>query len=204
MTVDLASLVADFAAGMQRADSRRPIAVNQRSKRPYQPGLGPHSEAATVKLVMDELVADWPARYGHHEVGVPYADGSRQKCDLCLGIDPEWEWAVEVKMIRMLGDNGKPNDNLPTHILSPYPRHRSALTDCEKLLASGLAGRKAILFYAYESDEWPLGLLVAAFEALAGQRVSLGPRLEAGIGGLVHPVHGGGAVVGWELTRRSG
>jgi hypothetical protein len=37
-------------------------------------------------------------------------------------------------MLRLMGDNGKPNDNMLMHILSPYPSHRSALTDCQKLL----------------------------------------------------------------------
>lgn len=60
-----------------------------------------------------------------------------QKCDLVL----EGEWAVEVKMLRCLGDNGKPNDNILMHILSPYPAHRSALTDCMKLRDSGFAER---------------------------------------------------------------
>lgn len=54
------------------------------------------------------------------------ADGTRQACDLCLG-----------------------NDNLPTHILSPYPQHRSALTDCARLAASALGARKAILIFGY-------------------------------------------------------
>lgn len=38
------------------------MAVNQRSKQPYQLGLRPHTEAATVKVVIDELVANWPER----------------------------------------------------------------------------------------------------------------------------------------------
>ena len=33
-------------------------------------------------------------------------------------------------MLRFMGDNGKLNDNIVMHILSPYPEHRSALTDC--------------------------------------------------------------------------
>ena len=40
-------------------------------------------------------------------------------------------------MMRLMGDNGKPNDNILTHILSPYPAQRSAITDCRKLAASG-------------------------------------------------------------------
>jgi hypothetical protein len=33
------------------------------------------------------------------------------------------------------------------HILSPYPNDRSALTDCIKLAASNLPGRKAVIIY---------------------------------------------------------
>jgi hypothetical protein len=32
------------------------------------------------------------------------------------------DWAIEVKMLRLMGDNHKPNDNMLMHILSPYPR----------------------------------------------------------------------------------
>lgn len=198
--MDLATLVADFAIGMQLADAQYPVAVNQRSKEPYQPGLGPHTEANTVALVIDEVVAKWPERYGRHQLGVPYPDGSRQRCDLCLGTAPDWGWAIEVKLVRMLGDNGKPNDNLPTHILSPYPRHRSALTDCEKLVGSGLGGRKAILIFGYEYELWPLEPMVEAFEVLARRRVLLGERKESRVEGLTHPVHQQGAVFAWELS----
>jgi hypothetical protein len=67
-----------------------------------------------------------------------------------------------------MGDNGLPNDNMLMHILSPYPEHRSALTDCKKLKASGLEGRKAILIYGYECEQRPMELAIAAFETLAG------------------------------------
>ena len=186
---------------MVAADHRRPQAVNQRSGAAYQVGLGPHTEAKTVELVMAQAEKAQPVRYrGRWETGVKYLDGSRQKCDLCLGRQDDWEWAIEVKMIRMLGDNGKQNDNLPTHILSPYPKHRSALTDCAKLLGSGLGDQKAILMYGYEYDEWPLEPMVEAFELLASQQVTLGPRLAAEFDGLVHPVHQRGAVVAWEIA----
>ncbi len=102
-------------------------------------------------------------------------------------------------MIRMLGDNGKPNDNLPTHILSPYPQHRSAVTDCEKLVGSGLGKRQAILIYGYDSEAYPLEGLVDAFEVLASHRFRLDEPVSAEFEGLVHPVHQRGAVVAWEL-----
>jgi hypothetical protein len=34
-----------------------------------------------------------------------------------------------VKMLRLMSDNNKPNDNMLMHILWPYLAHRSALTD---------------------------------------------------------------------------
>jgi hypothetical protein len=123
----------------------------------------------------------------------------KQKCDLCIGTPEDWEWAVEIKMLRILGDNGKANDNILMHILSPYPAHRSSLTDCVKLAKSMLAKRKAVLIYGYDSEDWPLAPAIAAFEALAASKVRLGPRQQAAFSGLVHPVHGSGEVFAWEI-----
>ena len=54
------------------------------------------------------------------QTNISYPNG-RQKCDLCVGTPLTWEWAVEIKMLRLMGDNGKPNHNMLMHILSPYP-----------------------------------------------------------------------------------
>ncbi len=196
----LSQFVQEFALGMEAADARGPRAASSRSGTLYQPGLGPHTEAATVHLVMGEMTAAHPDRYGQYDESVPYPNIVRQRCDLCLGIAPAWDWTIEVKMLRMMGDNGRPNDNMITHILSPYPQHRSALTDCQKLRASGFSGRKAIVIYAYEYPDWAAGPAVEAFEALAGRQVTLGMRETASFSGLVHPVHEAGAVFGWELV----
>jgi hypothetical protein len=196
--VELAHLVADFARGVELADAHHPQAVSARSKTLYQPGIGPHTESQTVDLVLTEM---WglDSAYEASETGVPYADGDRQRCDLCLGDSPDWEWAIEIKPVRMLGDNGKPNDNLPTHILSPYPSHRSALTDCSKLVSSDLGGRKAILIYGYEYEQFPLAPMIEAFELLASRAVSMSERVSAPFSGLIHPVHQEGEVFAWEI-----
>ena len=202
MSVLLDQLVRDFAEALAAADAKRPRAVNARSKAAFQPGIGPHTEAQTVRLVSDELERIAPAAYrGRLALGVAYPEASRQKCDLCVGSPPDWEWAVEVKMLRILGDNGKANDNILMHILSPYSAHRSALTDCLKLAQSGLGRRKAILIYGYDAQEWPLGPAIDAFETLARAKASLGPRRSAVFSGLVHPVHSSGEVFAWELQR---
>jgi hypothetical protein len=132
---------------------------------------------------------------------VPYSGASRQKCDLCVGDDPDWALAVEVKMLRLMGDNGKPNDNMLMHILSPYASDRSALTDCTKLLESGLAGTKAIVIYGFDYPSLPMDPAIEAFETLARSRVRLGERQVAGYRGLVHPIHQEGRVFGWAVAR---
>jgi hypothetical protein len=54
--ISLAKLVADFATAIQQADACRPHAVGSRTGRPYQAGIGPHTEGQTIGLVMHELL----------------------------------------------------------------------------------------------------------------------------------------------------
>lgn len=199
----LQQFVCDFAEGLREADRERPVARSMRSGIAFAAGIGPHTEAATVALVMTQLRQRWPERYENFEIGVPYPKIKRQRCDLCIGTAPSWDWAVEVKLLRMLGDNGQPNDNMLMHILSPYPAHRSALTDCRKLLGAGLGKRNAILIYGFEHSDWPLEPAIAAFEALARATFTLGPRCTAAFDGLIHRVHDRGAIFAWELHSES-
>lgn len=201
MPSSLDEIAQGFAIGIKLVDGTRPIAVNQRSGVPYQAGIGPHTETQTTNLVVGALAARTPD-WGEHQLGVPYGDGTRQACDLCLGSAAAWSWAIEIKMLRLMGDNGKANDNILMHILSPYPAHRSALTDCEKLVDADIGQRKAILIYGYDYPGWPMDPVIEAFETLAACRVRLGPRSVSGFDHLVHPVHQEGRVFGWELLGR--
>ena len=106
-------------------------------------------------------------------------------------------------MVRFLGDNGKINDNILMHVLSPYPSHRSAVTDCKKLAQSSISGRKAILMYGYDHDDWHLDPAIEAFELLARTKVTLGDRLANSFKDLVHPIHSKGRVFAWELLPTS-
>ena len=197
--MELADFVRDIAAAIKRIDERAPRAANQRTGVLYQPGIGPHPETQAVALIVSELCTNSDQRYaGRLNTGVGYV-GSRQKCDLCIGTSPNWEWAIEVKMLRLMGDNGKPNDNMLMHILSPYAADRSALTDGPKLLNSGLVGRKAIVIYGFDYSGLLMDPAIEAFEVLAGRQVVLGPRAVAAYSDLVHPVHQHGRVFGWEL-----
>jgi hypothetical protein len=102
-------------------------------------------------------------------------------------------------MMRLMGDNGKPNDNILTHILSPYPQQRSALTDCQKLVRSGFSGRFVILIYGYEYEGYPLEPVMDAFAILAAKYVRVVDFAVARFSGLIHPVHRQGATFGWEV-----
>ena len=196
----LAQFVDDFAPALARVDATGPQAIGLVSKKAYQPGIGPHTEAQTVALVMAEMVAEHPDRYEAHQIGVPYPRIKRQRCDLCLGDPPDYSLAFEAKMLRLFGDNGKLNDNMLMHILSPYPEHRSALTDCDKLVNSGFTCPTAVVIFGYDYPGWPMDPAIDGFEALARLRVKLGERATARYDGLVHPVHQRGRVFAWEVA----
>ena len=202
--MELNELVDDIALAIKVIDQRQPQASNARSGARYQPGIGPHPETQAVALVVAELPRISPDRYGERiKENVAYPAAQRQKCDVCIGTTGEWEWSIEVKMLRMMGDNGKPNDNMIAHILSPYPSQRSALTDCSKLLKSGFDGRTAILIYGFDYPDFNMNPVIDAFETLAAKQVRLGERHEAHFSNLCHPVHQTGRVFGWELLQLS-
>ena len=197
---NLSVFVSDIAAAIKEIDNRHPQASNARTGDLYQPGIGPHPETQTVTLVVEELQRLFSERYeGKLTLNVPYPEVSRQKCDLCIGSEPNWEWASEVKMLRRMGDNGKPNDNILMHILSPYPQDRSAVTDCSKLIDSGFSGRKAVVIYGYDYPDVSMDPAIQAFDILSRSTVQLGERAVASYDELVHPVHRTGRVFAWEV-----
>lgn len=141
-SLSLKRIVRDFAAAIVAVDSKRP------RHKPYQSGIGPFPEKIAVAMVMNHMAKITPTLYSRKAHEVPYLVG-KSRCDLCLGTDPTWDWSVEIKLLRLKGDNGKPDDNRMTKILSPYPHHHSAVTDCQKLLGSGFKGRLGIVIYGF-------------------------------------------------------
>jgi hypothetical protein len=194
--MELPTLVLDFACALKLADSKGPQACSFRSGRKYQPGIRPHSEDVAVDLVLAELRSNHPERYNTLRVRVPYPN-SRQKCDLVWGHGSQW--AIEVKMARFSGDNGKPDDTSIKDILSPYDQDRSAISDCVKLTQSPLGDHKAVLIYGFDDKRRPLKTMVDAFEILANSRVRLGLRIEQRFDSFIHPVFSSGIVFAWEI-----
>ena len=196
--MELEQVVADFAAGLKAADTRRPIATNPQRTRQYQPGIGPFGEDKAVALALAEMREINPGSYDEVKP-VPYP-ADRRRCD--LGIGEPLEWAIEVKMARAFGDNGKPDPSYLKDLLSPYPADRSALTDTAKLLA--FPCRRAILVYGFDYADRALDPALDSLEMLMGRSVTTGPRYTSTYANLVHPVHKDGRVVAWEVLAQGG
>jgi hypothetical protein len=190
--ISLDRFVTDFAKGIERADALRP----RQGK--YDEGLGPHTEPRFIALVMDQLVAAWPDRYGEHALEEPYPDG-QGRCDICLPGGAPWAWAIEAKAVRALHNNGKPAPDIFKQLLSPYPEDRSAVTDAVKVLEFGAAQRHAILLWGFDYPDRPLAPLIEIYEHMLTSRVRVLERVQAPFSELVHPHHRQGLVLAWEV-----
>lgn len=181
---------------MTQVDSMCPQAVSLRSKRVFRAGIGPHAEDTAVRMTVERMRLTNADRYAHLLCGVPYP-GSKQKCDLAIGLPPSF--AAEVKMARLSGDNGKPDDTAIKDLLSPFPVDRSAVTDCVKLLSFGLSTSVAVIIYGFDDVRRPLMRALDAFERLAAGGVRLGERHTHALEGLTHPIFSSGLVAGWTV-----
>ena len=170
--------------------------VDSKSKHPkYGEGIGPFSEPQTIKKLLSEFPAGWNGCEFEREVDYP----SGEQCDLCIEVNDQMKLFIEFKMMRLKRANGDIEDSNIGHILSPYPKQRSALTDIQKLKQSSFEGDKAIVIYGYDYDEYPMSCLIDCFEKLAGSQLQT-PKYSRNFDGLRHPVHTRGQVHGWMLS----
>jgi len=156
----------------------------------FHAGVGPYGEPQVVKLVAAELNRMPEYRSRVKTMRTP---------DLLI----HKNWALEIKLARPFGDNGRAAENWSVNLLHPYGGNTSLLGDCLKLTRLDCEEQKGVIAIGYEHDPPQVSLepLWTAFELLAAgvMRVSIGPRVTARRGGLIHPVHEQLVVVGWEL-----
>ena len=194
---DFKKIISDFALSIKKIDSTKPVYVSQRkNKNVYKPGIGPHTETATINLVVNELKKDKFYTKIEREIKYP---NSRKSCDLKFNINDKILFS-EVKMMRIMGDNNKANDNIFMHIFSPYEKQNSALTDGLKLLKSGFDGEKSIIIYGYDYDDFPIEKTISLFEKTTKDFFNISERYSASFEKLVHPVHTRGSVYGWLIN----
>jgi hypothetical protein len=183
----LEDTVADIADGLAKIDSQRvPF-------RAFQPGVGPYGEPQLVKLIAEYLN------------GFPKYRGlvrTKRTPDLLI---PN-EWAMEFKIARPFGDNGREAENWSVNLLHPYEGNVSTIGDCYKLAKLQCVERKAVVVVGYEHFPAQVDLtpLIESFEAVAKYvaRIDLSVRVECRRDGLVHPVHQMVRVFAWEVMGR--
>ena len=190
--MELFSLIADFASALGEVDATNPVGASGRSK----PGCGPLTESELTALILRRL-RERNAIYSR-ATAMRYPS-ERAECDLVV----PGEWAVEVKLARPFGDNGKPAERWSENLLYPYAGNTSSLGDCLKLLGSKFPEGKAGLVIGYEHTP-PVILLepaIRVFELLASQvlGLNLSSREQVTVTGLVHPHHQQASVYGWQV-----
>lgn len=184
MDLTLHCIVENLANALVAIDSSRIPFRN------FSPGVGPYGEPQLLSQVAARLNAVLPCEGRICTKRTP---------DLLI---PE-TWAIECKIARPFGDNGKLAENWSVNLLHPYSGNTSLLGDCLKLRSLGGNERKAAIVIGYEHNPPQISLtpLLAAFEAVAKDvmRICLGERVQTTRTGLVHPIHQQVTVVAWEV-----
>ena len=159
----------------------------------FQSGVGPYGEPQLVKLIAAHLNRS-PKYHG--------SAATRRSPDLLV----PGEWAIEFKIVRPFGDNGKEAENWSVNLLHPYPGNISVIGDCYKLRTHPGVERRAVVVIGYEHDPAKIDLtpLVRSFEVIAKEvaMVSLSDRIEVRRAGLVHPVHQVARLFAWQVGDR--
>jgi len=180
----LEETIADIADGLAKIDGDRvPF-------RAFQPGVGPYGEPQLVKLL---------AGYLNELPKYRAAVRTKRTPDLLI---PN-EWAMEFKIARPFGDNGREAENWSVNLLHPYQGNVSTIGDCYKLANLQCAERKAVVVVGCEHLPANVNLtpLIESFEAVAKYvaHIELSARVECRRDGLVHPVHQSVRVFAWEV-----
>jgi hypothetical protein len=157
--MELPEILTRFAAGLKAIDDTSSWqGTSARTGVTYLAGV----PAMTERQLCHELVQWWTTTHPRdfYPVGtcreeVPYPGLSRARCDIVFSSHPDDgvpEWAVEVKRIQFIGDNGKKNDHNVQKMLSPYMKDRSLVHDIERMRSHPIAKRHAVLGYAFSYD----------------------------------------------------
>jgi hypothetical protein len=153
----------------------------------FRPGIGPFGEPQIVKVIASRL----------SNKGIVAL--TRRTPDL----DIEHQWAIEFKIIRPFGDNGKEAENWSVNMLHPYAGNTSLIGDAIKLAKLDLYSNKGLFVIGFEHNppKIPLDPLLDSFEVIASQvmGIQLYRRIEEKRGELVHSEHQVLRCIGWQL-----
>lgn len=187
MAENLDSLVSLIADGIKELDRTLP------PFKQFQAGIGPYGEPQLAKSLVSWMnISDT----------VPW-DNARTKREPDILIPGNW--AIELKLARPFGDNGKEAEHWSQNLLHPYPGNVSSLADALKLMQHDGPESCAVVVIGYEHDPCMIDLepLFRTFEVTAHTvlEISLSGRSERRVTNLRHPIHKVSRVCGWEVIR---
>lgn len=176
---DIVKIIADI---LKEFDDQKP------THKEFKPGIGPFGEPQIVSIIAQKL----------SEKGIQAR--TRRTPDL----DIQGDWAIEFKIVRPFGDNGKEAENWTVNLLHPYAGNVSLIGDALKLLQLPNYSHKGLFIIGYEHDPAKISLdpIISAFELIIKSVINLkiGERIEEKRSGLVHPEHQIVRCIGWELV----
>ncbi|HEM61455.1 MAG TPA: hypothetical protein ENO24_04120 [Chloroflexi bacterium] len=175
-------LVKTIADILKDFDDEKPV------HKAFQPGIGPFGEPQIVAEIAGRLT----------EKGIQARTRRSPDLDVC-GV-----WAIEFKIVRPFGDNGREAENWSVNMLHPYPGNESLIGDAIKL-SGGLCAysHKGLFLIGFEHDPAKISLdpLIDSFESIAQyvREIPFGERIEERRIGLCHPEHQVLRCIGWQL-----
>ena len=155
----------------------------------FRPGIGPFGEPQIVRVIADRLC------------NKGLSAKTKRTPDLVI----EDQWAIEFKIVRPFGDNGKEAENWSVNMLHPYAGNISLIGDALKLSDLQAYPNKGLFVIGFEHNPPRICLdsLLDSFEVIASQvmGIQLHARLEEKRGDLVHSEHQVLRCVGWQLKQ---
>ncbi len=174
-------LVAIIADCLQAFDATRPV------HKEFKPGIGPFGEPQLLIELAQRLT----------QMGL----ASRTKRTPDLEISDSW--AIEFKIVRPFGDNGKEAENWSVNMLHPYSGNVSLIGDALKLERLDGNRSKLLCVIGFEHCQPLIELepLILSFEAISRNVLGLqiGDRIDEIRQPLVHPVHQRLRCVAWPV-----
>ena len=154
--MELNNILARYAEGLNAIDKIPSLErANPRTGEIYLPGLKTMVERDVVEELNKWWVNTYPDDFvseSSHSTQVPFPSGGRNSCDHVItteGPESPPEWAIEVKYLQLVGDNGKRNDYAVAKSLSPYLKDRSLYHDILKLRHDPIGRRLAVIGFSF-------------------------------------------------------
>ena len=161
--MELKDIVSAMAKGLVEVDQTTTI---QNGANPETSDYGDYLQGVGClgeHQFRDELADWWNERFPKSKFlrEIKYPENGRWKCDIGLTsimeesglrMDENLDWAIELKYIRFIGDNGKVNNFGLGKVVSPYKAEHSSVGDAIRLAQTKMGKRKAVVMYGFEFD----------------------------------------------------